>query len=81
MTEYTADALKARCEEGFAVGPSTASRLSVTGETYVTVGWQGGTLVASIPGFVRLSPGASIHAEIDPSHLLVFDRQSGELLA
>jgi ABC-type sugar transport system ATPase subunit len=49
--------------------------------THVTLDWQGGTLVASIPGFVRLSPGVSTHAEIDPNHLLVFDRQSGELLS
>ncbi|MBZ9994148.1 ABC transporter ATP-binding protein [Mesorhizobium sp. BH1-1-4] len=62
--------------------PATVRLVQPVGPTtHVTVDWQGGTLVASIPGFVRLSPGASIHAAIDPDHLLVFDRQSGELLA
>lgn len=35
MTQYTAEALKAKCEEGFTVGPSTSHYLSVTGEPYV----------------------------------------------
>jgi len=62
--------------------PATVRLVQPVGPTtHVTVDWQGGTLVASIPGFVRLSAGAAIHAEIDPNHLLVFDRQSGELLA
>ncbi|RUX01243.1 ATP-binding cassette domain-containing protein [Mesorhizobium sp. M8A.F.Ca.ET.059.01.1.1] len=62
--------------------PATVRLVQPVGPTtHVTVDWEGGTLVASIPGFVRLSPGAPIHAEIDPDHLLVFDRESGGLLA
>jgi multiple sugar transport system ATP-binding protein len=49
--------------------------------THVTLDWEGGVLVASMPGFVRLSPGTATLAEIDSRHLLVFDRESGELLS
>ncbi|MBZ9677176.1 ABC transporter ATP-binding protein [Mesorhizobium sp. ES1-1] len=49
--------------------------------THVTLDWEGGTLVSSVPGFVRLAPGTATYAEIDPSHLLVFDRASGERLS
>ena len=37
-----------------------------------------GSLTASLPGFVRLAPGSAVKAEIDPDHLLVFDRKSGK---
>jgi ABC-type sugar transport system ATPase subunit len=49
--------------------------------THVTLDWEGGTLVSSVPGFVRLAPGTATYAEIDPNHLLVFDRASGERLS
>lgn len=49
--------------------------------THVTLDWEGGTLLASLPGFVRLSPGMPVKALIDSRHLLVFDRQSGERLS
>ena len=48
--------------------------------THVTLDWEGGTLTASLPGFVRLDPGSAVNAEIDPAHLLVFDRKSGRRL-
>jgi hypothetical protein len=43
----------------------------------VTLDWEGGSLTASLPGFVRLAPGSAVKAEIDPAHLLVFDRKTG----
>jgi ABC-type sugar transport system ATPase subunit len=46
--------------------------------THVTLDWEGGSLTASLPGFVRLAPGSAVKAEIDPAHLLVFDRKSGK---
>ena len=54
---------------------------SVGPATHITLDWEGGTLLASIPGFVRLDPGMAAHAQIEPRHLLVFDRGSGELLS
>ncbi|MBB4303535.1 ABC-type sugar transport system ATPase subunit [Rhodobium orientis] len=48
--------------------------------THVVLGWEGGDLIASVPGFVHLSVGAAIHFEIDPRHVLVFDAQSGDRL-
>jgi ABC-type sugar transport system ATPase subunit len=48
--------------------------------THVTLDWEGGSLTASLPGFVRLAPGSAVKAEIDPAHLLVFDRKSGKRL-
>jgi ABC-type sugar transport system ATPase subunit len=52
------------------VGPST----------HVTLDWEGGTLMASLPGFVRLERGSTVSIQIDPQHLLVFDRQSSQRL-
>jgi multiple sugar transport system ATP-binding protein len=49
--------------------------------THVTLDWDGGTLVSSVPGFVKLAPGSATYAEIDPDHLLIFDRASGERLS
>ena len=48
--------------------------------THVTLEWEGGTLVSSIPGFVRLARGASTRFKIDPERLLVFDQATGKLL-
>ncbi|WP_162914040.1 ABC transporter ATP-binding protein [Taklimakanibacter lacteus] len=62
--------------------PATVRLVQPVGPaTHVTLGWEGGTLVASLPGFARLSPGAAVFAEIDSAQLLVFDRESGELLS
>lgn len=49
--------------------------------THVTLDWEGGTLVSSVPGFVRLAAGTAVYAEIDPDHLLIFDHDSGERLS
>jgi len=48
--------------------------------THVTLDWEGGSLTASVPGFVRLDHGSAVKAEIDPAHLLVFDRNTGKRL-
>ena len=48
--------------------------------THVTLDWGGRSLVASLPGFVRLPAGSMVSAAIDPEHLLIFDYQSGQLL-
>jgi multiple sugar transport system ATP-binding protein len=49
--------------------------------THVTLDWEGGVLMASLPGFVRLTPGARTKAALDPEHLLIFDRESGARLS
>ena len=62
--------------------PATVRLVQPVGPTtHVTLDWEGGMIVASIPGFVRLSPGATTRASIDSRHLLIFDRESGELLS
>ena len=48
--------------------------------THVTVDWEGGSLIASTPGFVRLPVGSAVHFELPPERLLVFDRESGRRL-
>ena len=49
--------------------------------THVTLDWEGGVLMASLPGFVRLAPGAKTQATLDPEHLLIFDRETGARLS
>ena len=36
--------------------------------------------MASLPGFVHLQAGSAVKVQIDPQHLLVFDRQTGQRL-
>jgi ABC-type sugar transport system ATPase subunit len=50
------------------VGPST----------FVTVAWDGGALVARVPGMMRLQPGEPVGFDIAPEHLLFFDAASGK---
>jgi ABC-type sugar transport system ATPase subunit len=58
--------------------PATVRLVQPVGPaTHVTLDWEGGSLTASLPGFVRLAPGSAVKAEIDPAHLLVFDRKTG----
>ncbi|HTN95984.1 MAG TPA: ABC transporter ATP-binding protein [Nordella sp.] len=62
--------------------PATVRLVQPVGPTtHVTLDWPGGTLLASLPGFVRLNPGMPVKAEIDSRHLLIFDRRSGERLS
>ena len=48
--------------------------------THVTLDWEGGALMASLPGFMRLDLGSAVKVEFDPAHLLVFDRKTGKRL-
>lgn len=48
--QWSAFELRKACEEGRIVGPSTSSRLSVTGEPYVVIGHQ--VTMPSQPGVV-----------------------------
>ncbi len=62
--------------------PATVRLVQPVGPTtHVTLDWEGGTLLASLPGFVRLNSGMPVKAAIDSRHLLIFDRQSGECLS
>jgi ABC-type sugar transport system ATPase subunit len=66
-------------EHGF---PATVRLVQPVGPTtHVTLDWEGGSLTASLPGFVHLGVGSTVKAEIDPAHLLVFDRKTGKRLA
>ncbi len=57
--------------------PSVRLVQPVGPSTHVVLDWDGGTLTATLPGFVRLEPGSVVNAEISPDDLLVFDQQSG----
>ena len=62
--------------------PATVRLVQPVGPaTHVTLDWEGGVLVASLPGFVRPAPGATTRAELDPQHLLIFDRETGARLS
>jgi ABC-type sugar transport system ATPase subunit len=45
--------------------------------THVALDWDGGSLTATLPGFVRLEPGSRVNAEIPPGDLMVFDQETG----
>jgi len=49
--------------------------------TIVTLGWDGGTITARLPGIKRLEAGQTASLELDPAGILLFDRESGRLLA
>ncbi len=62
--------------------PATVRLVQPVGPTtHVTLDWEGGMLLANLPGFVRLNSGMPVKAAIDSRHLLIFDRQSGERLS
>jgi ABC-type sugar transport system ATPase subunit len=44
--------------------------------TYVTVGWQGGSVTARVNGVSHLQPKETVKVEFDPEGLLFFDRKS-----
>lgn len=45
--------------------------------TYVTVVWDAGTLTARLPGMTPHEPGQTVSVDLDPEHLVFFDRESG----
>jgi ABC-type sugar transport system ATPase subunit len=62
--------------------PATVRLVQPVGPaTHVTLDWDGGVLMASLPGFVRLAPGARTQATLAPEHLLIFDRKTGARLS
>ena len=50
---------------------------SVGPTTQIILGWESGTLIATVPGFVRLEPGSTVRVEIPPEHVLAFDQETG----
>jgi len=59
--------------------PATVRLVQPVGPaTHLTLDWAGGELTASLPGFVRLETGSKVMVEIDPDHLLTFDRETGQ---
>jgi ABC-type sugar transport system ATPase subunit len=49
--------------------------------TIVTLGWEGGSLTARLPGLSHLEAGQSTTLDLDPAGILLFERDSGRLLA
>jgi len=49
--------------------------------TLVTVAWQGGTLIARVPGMAAFKPDERVHVSIAPEHVMLFDAVSGRRLA
>jgi len=63
-------------ESGF---PATVRLAQPVGPaTHVTLDWEGKTLIASLPGFAKLTPGDPTQIRFDPERVLVFDRNTGQ---
>jgi ABC-type sugar transport system ATPase subunit len=45
--------------------------------TYLTLGWEGGSLTARLPGMTDHEAGQPVLVSLAPEHLLLFDRESG----
>jgi ABC-type sugar transport system ATPase subunit len=45
--------------------------------TYVTLGWEGGSLTARLPGMSGHEPGQPVRVSLAPEHLMLFDRETG----
>ncbi len=45
--------------------------------TYVTLGWDSGSLTARLPGMTRHEAGQTLPVSLAAEHLLLFDRESG----
>jgi multiple sugar transport system ATP-binding protein len=50
------------------VGPST----------FVTLVWNGGKLIARVPGMAALKAGDKVHFSVEPRHLMLFDQANGQ---
>lgn len=62
--------------------PATVRMVQPVGpSTHVALDWEGGTITASVPGFLRLHPGTTVRAGFDPDHLVIFDQENGQRLA
>jgi len=63
---------------GSAGAPATVHLVQPVGaSTFVTIAWDGGSLIARVPGMVSLSPGERVHFSIAPRHVMLFDATSG----
>jgi ABC-type sugar transport system ATPase subunit len=61
--------------------PATVETVQPVGpSTHVRLKWAGGTIIASVPGFMHVGIGATAPFGFDPSHLLIFDQKSGTRL-
>jgi len=45
--------------------------------TYLTVGWEGGTLTSRVQGISHVRPGEAVRVTLSPEGLLFFDRETG----
>jgi len=61
------------------VGASATVRLvkPVGASTFVTVAWDGGSLIARVPGMASFSPGERVHFSMAPRHVMLFDAAGG----
>jgi ABC-type sugar transport system ATPase subunit len=50
--------------------------------TFVTLAWEGGELVARVPGMATFAAGSAVHFQVDrEEHLMFFDDHQGQRLA
>ena len=49
--------------------------------SFVTLGWDGGTITARVPGMSRLRPGQTVCFSIEPEHLMFFDKANDRRVA
>jgi ABC-type sugar transport system ATPase subunit len=58
--------------------PATVRLVQPVGpSTFVTLAWDGGSLIARVPGMAAIRPRETVHFNIAPEHLLFFDAESG----
>ena len=63
---------------GSAGAPATVRLVQPVGaSTFVTVAWDGGSLIARVPGMASFSPGERVHFSMAPRHVMLFDAASG----
>jgi multiple sugar transport system ATP-binding protein len=62
--------------------PATVRLVQPVGPaTLVAVVWDGGTLVARVPGMAAFKPDERVHVSVAPEHVMLFDAASGRRLA
>jgi multiple sugar transport system ATP-binding protein len=63
-------------------GPEATVRIvqPIGPSTYVTVGWQGGTLTSRLAGLANVHPGKTVRVSLDPNGLHVFGKMTGARL-
>jgi len=67
---------------GNAGTPATVRLVQPVGpSTFVTVAWDGGSLIARVPGMASLAPGDVVRISIAPQHVMLFDAATGRRLS